>query len=197
MVIVFDLGGVLSSGGNRVAALAERVGVAPEALESRYWDGRASYDAGCSDLQYWRETLGPLGVAVDEGLADDLGRLDSLEWATLRPSARSLLAAAVASPHPVWLLSNAPTALARTLPDVDWARWLDGWVVSGACGVVKPAPGIYREVERGSGASGSELVFIDDRQENVAGAEALGWRAHLWVSDADTSDWLTDLGLLA
>ena len=41
-----------------------------------------------------------------------------------------------------------------------------------------------------------EIAFIDDKQANVDGALAVGWHAHLWVSDADTRAWLETLGVL-
>ena len=52
--------------------------------------------------------------------------------------------------------------------------------VSAHLKVAKPDPGIYEALEAGSGLSGSELIFTDDRAENCAAADARGWKTHLF-----------------
>ncbi len=44
-------------------------------------------------------------------------------------------------------------------------------------GVMKPDPWIYELYEEATGASGEEIVFFDDRDENVRAATERGWRA--------------------
>jgi 2-haloacid dehalogenase len=58
-------------------------------------------------------------------------------------------------------------------------------VVSGTERMVKPDRAIYDLALRRFGMPASELIFIDDRAENVAGAEAVGMRGHLF-RDAET-----------
>ena len=58
-------------------------------------------------------------------------------------------------------------------------------LVSGAEGLVKPDPAIYRLALSRFGLRAEETFFIDDREENVAAAEALGIRSHLF-RDAKT-----------
>lgn len=41
----------------------------------------------------------------------------------------------------------------------------------------KPAPAIYRAFEKATGRSGSQILFFDDLEENVAAAREVGWRA--------------------
>ena len=52
--------------------------------------------------------------------------------------------------------------------------------VSARLGLVKPDPAIYEAVETGSGFSGDDLIFADDRPENIDAAMARGWKAHLF-----------------
>jgi HAD superfamily hydrolase (TIGR01509 family) len=54
---------------------------------------------------------------------------------------------------------------------------LDQQFASHLMGLRKPDEPCYRHVERATGASGQEIVFFDDIKENVAAAEAIGWRA--------------------
>jgi FMN phosphatase YigB (HAD superfamily) len=46
-------------------------------------------------------------------------------------------------------------------------------------GMMKPDPAIYRAVETATGHAGSSILFFDDLPENVAAAQAVGWRAVL------------------
>ena len=44
-------------------------------------------------------------------------------------------------------------------------------------GVAKPSPAIYRAFEERTGRSGAEILFFDDREDNVDAARAAGWLA--------------------
>ena len=48
-------------------------------------------------------------------------------------------------------------------------------------GCSKPAADFYREIEKRTGFSSSELILIDDRLPNVEGAIACGWSAAVWT----------------
>ena len=58
-------------------------------------------------------------------------------------------------------------------------------IVSGSERLVKPDAAIYRLALERFGIPAEELIFVDDRAENVAGAEAVGMRGHLF-RDAET-----------
>ena len=63
-------------------------------------------------------------------------------------------------------------------------------------GVMKPDLATYLRVGEVLDLEAYEIAFIDDRPENVAGAERAGWAAHLWSSDADSRAWLKSIGAL-
>jgi FMN phosphatase YigB (HAD superfamily) len=46
---------------------------------------------------------------------------------------------------------------------------------------MKPDAGIYEAVERLSGFSGADLLYLDDRSENIAAGASRGWRA--WIHE--------------
>lgn len=70
-------------------------------------------------------------------------------------------------------------------------------LVSGEEKLAKPDPAIYRLAERRFGFAPRELVFADDREENVAAARRCGWRAHLFTGAGDFEAELVRLGLLS
>ncbi len=69
-------------------------------------------------------------------------------------------------------------------------------VVSGAERLTKPDRAIYELALRRFGLPADALIFIDDRPENVAGAEATGMRGHLFTDAATLRADLVTLGVL-
>lgn len=51
---------------------------------------------------------------------------------------------------------------------------------------MKPAGGIYDALERLSGLGGADLLYIDDRPENIDAGAARGWRTILHTAPEDT-----------
>lgn len=69
-------------------------------------------------------------------------------------------------------------------------------VVSGDEQVVKPDPAIYRLALDRFGLEAEQAVFVDDRQENVDGAEAVGMIGVQFVDAPTLRTRFVDLGLL-
>lgn len=69
-------------------------------------------------------------------------------------------------------------------------------VVSGDERVIKPDPAIYRLLLERNGLEASNCLFIDDSPKNVAGAEAVGMRAHHFMSPEALRGHLTAAGIL-
>ncbi|KQT32342.1 hydrolase [Sphingomonas sp. Leaf412] len=69
-------------------------------------------------------------------------------------------------------------------------------VVSGDEKMVKPDPAIFHLALRRFGVAAGETLFVDDNAANVAGAESVGIRAHLFRDAATLRTDLATLGLL-
>ena len=72
----------------------------------------------------------------------------------------------------------------------------DGYVLSYEHGAMKPSARLYEIVERASGRRGEEIIYLDDRPENVQAGLARGWRGILHESAATTRAALQKFGLL-
>jgi glucose-1-phosphatase len=72
----------------------------------------------------------------------------------------------------------------------------DGYVFSFEVGAMKPHVPIYEIMERICGRRGADLVYLDDREENIAGGAARGWRSILHESPKKSRQALVNLGLL-
>ncbi|PIN69074.1 hypothetical protein COV94_03355 [Candidatus Woesearchaeota archaeon CG11_big_fil_rev_8_21_14_0_20_57_5] len=71
----------------------------------------------------------------------------------------------------------------------------DSLVLSCDVGCVKPEDAIYAIAELMMGVSGEELLFLDDREENVVAARNRGWQAEVAKSSEDVRRILDDHAL--
>lgn len=70
-----------------------------------------------------------------------------------------------------------------------------GVTVSGAVGLIKPDPAIYRLHADGFGLEPAATLFIDDTPANVDGAKRAGWQAVLFEGAAGLRRDLADRGV--
>jgi putative hydrolase of the HAD superfamily len=189
--VVFDLGQVLSSPPDLYRTPARLLGVDPDAYQALYWERRRAYDAGGSRVEYWQPILEGLGVAPTGELISRLASLDADLWLEPRPAALDLVNEVYAWGVRTALLSNAPLIMGKLIRHTDWVTLFDRVFISAELGFVKPDAEVFSLVTAELGAAPAEIAFIDDREPNVAGATALGWRAHLWVDDEDSREWLS------
>jgi 2-haloacid dehalogenase len=99
---------------------------------------------------------------------------------------------------PIFALSNwsAETfPLAR--PRFPFLDWFDGIVISGAEGIRKPDPRIFRLVLERHGLRAGTTAFVDDVAENVTAAQAVGMMGLVFRDGDILRRDLRRLGLLA
>ena len=72
----------------------------------------------------------------------------------------------------------------------------DGYIFSYEVGGLKPQPEIYAAMEALTGRRGADLIYIDDREENIETGLARGWRAILHESPEKTRRALTAFGVI-
>lgn len=88
---------------------------------------------------------------------------------------------------PLALLTNAgPNARTTLVSRHELDRWFSVVVISAEEGLSKPDPRIYRRTCERLGRPAAECLFVDDRQSNVAGAEAAGLGAIRFTSPGET-----------
>ncbi len=71
----------------------------------------------------------------------------------------------------------------------------DGYVLSHEVGALKPAAKIYEALERLTDRRGGEIVYLDDRPDNVAAGLARGWQAFRHESPEKSHAVFEELGL--
>ncbi len=172
--ILLDYGNVLSLAqpAADAEAMARAAGADPAAFARGYWQHRLAFDAGSlTPADYWSLVAGRPVAGAE---LDHLIALDVASWAHPDEGAVALLGELPAAGRGVALLSNAPACVADGLDELPWIAAIPRRFYSARMGLVKPDPKIYEEVARELGTDPAAVVFVDDRPENVAGAEAAG-----------------------
>ncbi|HEU5068967.1 MAG TPA: HAD family phosphatase [Verrucomicrobiae bacterium] len=98
---------------------------------------------------------------------------------------------------PTFIFSNTnELAVAHIRRHFPFFAQFDGYVLSYEHGAMKPHAPLYEVVERMTGRRGAELLYIDDRLENVEAGRARGWNAVQQVEPGKTIAAVRALGLL-
>lgn len=177
--VIFDMGGVLLRTADVSAreTIAARFGVTRRELEAFIFSSDSSIqseEGALSDVEHWHNVMRHFGQPVGDYLAlyDEYFAGDFIDQRLLD------FAASLKPRYTLGLLSNAWDN-ARTLLSQRF-NFLDRFDVSIFSYEVKarkPDPAIYHAMLERVGAAPGEALFIDDVQENVAGAQAVGMRA--------------------
>ncbi|MFD4943726.1 HAD family hydrolase [Streptomyces sp. NPDC058239] len=183
-IVLFDLFGVIAPH-QRPGALermAARCHAPTDALTTAYWACRPPYDAGQqSASEYWTAVLRWLSRPADADTIEELRVTDIDSWSRVDKRmvayARSLRGAAE-----VALLSNIPSDHADVLLAAQpWLHDLDHVAFSGKIKVAKPAPAAFHHCVIAMGAAPADFLFVDDREENVRAAQAMGMNGHVFT----------------
>jgi putative hydrolase of the HAD superfamily len=177
--VLFDYGGVICQPqpDADVALLARVAGGTIEEFRNGYWAHRLGYDRAELDcVTFWQKVAAGAGRSFTAAQIAELTRLDIASWLHLQPGTVTLVEDLAAAGYRLALLSNAPAEVAEAVAALPVAAHFEHCTFSCYLRAVKPEPGIYRAVLTILGASAGEVIFLDDRPENVAGAEALGIR---------------------
>lgn len=161
--------------------LRRAAGDLPEAdFHAAYWRHRPAYDRGdLTARQYWNR------VAGERAPVDSLVPLDCGIWT--HPDPDALDAAIAAACQHGWglaVLSNAPIEVAEAIDGLDWLKPFHPRFFSCHLRAVKPEPAAYTSALEGLRVGAQEVLFSDDRPDNVTAAQALGMRAVVFESPA-------------
>jgi putative hydrolase of the HAD superfamily len=180
------------------AVIARLAGVPAD--DTRFWAAyfahRDGLDQGTAGVAaYWRAIGGDIGAEWDEARVHELWAADVRSWLSINPAMIDVLADLRAGGTRLALLSNAGPDLGSYFRHGAFGGFFAGIYVSGELGLLKPDAAIYQHVLTDLGITADAAVFIDDRERNVAGAEALGITGHVFTGVPDLRAFLTSLAV--
>ena len=184
--IIFDFGCVLSfppqpSDYRRLANLA---GIDGDSFDNSYWQARTDYDRGSIDgPAYWRRIAAAAGRQFTPRQIAGLIQADIGIWMHTNPVMMEWVRALKGRGLKAAVLSNMPTEISRHMRQ--FAPWLEDFdyvCFSAEVQLAKPEAPIFRVCLEALRSKPEECLFIDDREENVDAARALGLHALRFVS---------------
>lgn len=183
--LILDFGEVLTrpQPAQVVERMARLAGLAPDRFSARYWQHRLAYDGGLPAAEYWQRVLEGVD-GLPEGVVAELIEADALSWSDFRDEVWDLARAFRARGGRTAMLSNGVAEIvARVRVARPLETWFDTVVVSCEIGRCKPDPEIYRVCVERLGVPAELTLFVDDRPENLAGAESIGLRTLHFTGD--------------
>jgi len=208
--VIFDYGEVISLAQSpadrdaitRLAGVRDQAGAdggpGEGAAASRFW---AAYDAHRDGLDqgiggvaaYWQAVAADIGASWDDSRVHELWAADFRSWLSVNPGTVEVLADLRAGRTPLALLSNAGPDYGSYFRHGPLGDFFGTCYVSGELRLIKPDPAIYRHVLADLKITPAEAVFIDNREKNVAAAEALGITGHVFTTPERLRDFLAAL----
>jgi len=182
--VIFDYGNVLCARQQRadVEAMAGVFDAPVAAFEEAYWERRDVFDAAAlTPEEYWGEIGRALGRNLNDAMLAEATAVDNRSWSHPSPVMARWAAAIRGAGLRTAILSNMPITLRLHLDDqVKWLPEFDHRTFSCDVRVSKPRPEIFDHCIAGLGTTPEETIFLDDREENIRAAAALGWHTLLF-----------------
>lgn len=179
--VLFDFGQVLSLSADPAVwqQMLTISGLSEADLHREYWAHRDDYDRDILNRQtYWQAVAAGSGTTFTPEQITALIAADVNLWSRLNQPmiewAQQLQRAGVRT----GILSNIGDAMAEGLvAKFDWIGAFDHCVWSHSLKLAKPEAAIYRCAAEGLATDPSQILFIDDKIENIEAAEAVGMQA--------------------
>lgn len=195
-VVVFDYGEVLSMSPSTADrdALVAAAGAEPDPFWAAYWRHRDELDHGLLAVpDYWARVADDLGLTFGPAQVQRLWAADFRSWISVEPGSIEIVHDLHAGGTRLALLSNAGFDFGDPFRRAPFGRYFERVFVSAELGLLKPDPEIYRHVARELGIEPADMVFVDNKVENVAGAESIGVTGHHFTGVERLRSFLTAL----
>jgi putative hydrolase of the HAD superfamily len=154
-------------------------GLDDDQLYTSYWAFRHDYDRGAlTGTEYWKAVARHAGVAVNSVQIDALLAADLDLWTQPNPPMIAWAGRLQSAGVRTAILSNIGDAMAEGL--IARLPWLAGFELclwSYALLLAKPDSSIFIKTAEALHTKPTAILFVDDKEENVAAAAALGMQA--------------------
>jgi putative hydrolase of the HAD superfamily len=197
--VLFDYGMVLSSVPEELHwQQLERVLSAEQSgFQAAYWKYRDAYDRGALSAQtYWESVARDLDKPIDAEVLRALIDADTAVWTQPNVEMMEWAARLNRAGIKTGILSNIGDAMELgVLGRFPALTEFTHHTFSHRLGIAKPDVGIYRHAVEGLGVLAGEILFVDDREENIVAARAVGMVAVQYLGHGGFVEEMERLGL--
>jgi putative hydrolase of the HAD superfamily len=183
--VVFDFGNVICfpPTQEKIARAAADAGVPVDVFLRALWKDRLPYDGGMSSQEYWRSVAAEASTEFDDSLIEQMVQHEIGFWNTFDVRVFDWIKSLRTAGLTIGILSNLPHPIATSLRGTPgFLDHFDHVTFSCDLRLYKPQPAIYEHSFRGLNVAPEETLFIDDKIENVEGAQAVGMHAELFTT---------------
>jgi putative hydrolase of the HAD superfamily len=197
--VLFDYGLVLSGPPDPAAWMRMRTltGLSEDLLHREYWAHRHAYDRGDLNAKaYWNKVATGAGIALTPDQLNGLIAADTELWGTLNPPMLEWVNCLQLAGVPTGILSNMPDAMEIGLRARH--RWIESFnhhTWSHSLNLAKPELAIYRHAVEGLKTPPANILFVDDKIENIEAALSIGMQAIQYTTHDDFEQEMRTRGL--
>ncbi len=186
--VLFDYGLVLS-GPPDPAAWAQMkgtLGADETAFHNAYWQPRHDYDRGAlNGTTYWQHVAASLGQPLSRNDHLALLEADILLWTQPNEPMIRWAAQLQAAGVRTGILSNIGDAMEQgILARCPWMASFAHHTFSHRLGMAKPEAAIYAHAAQGLETAPGQVLFLDDREDNIEAARNAGMQAIQYTDHA-------------
>ena len=184
--VLFDYGMVLSGPPDPTARqeMESILGVDEQTFQSAYWKFRDDYDRGTlGGIAYWESVSRHLNKPLDAPSLSALIEADNAMWTQPNHPMIEWAESLQRSGIKTGILSNIGDAMEAGIRErFPWLNEFAHHTFSHRLGIAKPDPAIYRHAAEGLDVPANQILFIDDKEENIAAARSAGMVAVQYTS---------------
>ena len=179
--VLFDYGMVLSAPPDPAAWARIRTitSLDEDILHREYWAHRHPYDRGDLTAEaYWHKAAAGAGIVLTPAQFTQLIAADLDLWSQINEPMLAWAQCLQRAGIRTGILSNIGDAMSAGLvARYDWLSAFDHRIWSHTLHLAKPEPAIYLHAVEGLHTPPANILFIDDKTENIEAALAVGMQA--------------------
>jgi putative hydrolase of the HAD superfamily len=197
--VLFDYGMVLSGVPVELhwRQLEQVLDAEQAGFQAAYWKYRDAYDRGALSAQtYWETVARDLDKPIDAAVLHTLIDADTVVWTQPNVEMMEWAARLNRAGIKTGILSNIGDAMELgVLGRFPALAEFSHRTFSHQLGIAKPDAAIYRHAVEGLGVPAGEILFVDDREENILAARAAGMVAVQYLGHPGFVEEMQRIGL--
>ncbi|HSS99284.1 MAG TPA: HAD family phosphatase [Terriglobales bacterium] len=177
--VLFDFGMVLST--SPVASAHKTLlgisALSTEVFERHYWAHRHAYDEGkFTGEGYWQKVASDAGIGLSAEQIKGLIAADILMWSGINAPMLEWARSVGRAGFKTGILSNIGFELATAMEkNFPWVEEFKYTIWSCRLAMAKPDPKIFHCAQQKLDVAPQEILFIDDREDNIEAARKVGF----------------------